>query len=94
MLFIATCLISILIAFYYQTEKGFYNEFARQNEALSRAVQVAMEKTAGRAPADFTTLDNYLRQLDIRAEAAQQLRREQQQIRHAPAQRVRAAQAA
>ena len=66
MLFIATCLISILIAFYYQTEKGFYNEFARQNEALSRAVQVAMEKTAGRTQGDFTNLDNYLRQLDIR----------------------------
>jgi len=66
MLFIAICLISILIAFYYQTEKGFYNEFARQNEALSKAVQVAMEKTAGRAPADFTNLDNYLQQLDIR----------------------------
>jgi signal transduction histidine kinase len=66
MLFIAACLIAILIAFYYQTEKGFYNEFARQNEVLSKAVQVAMEKTAGRAPADFTNLDNYLRQLDIR----------------------------
>ncbi|TLM67702.1 MAG: HAMP domain-containing protein [Deltaproteobacteria bacterium] len=66
MLFIAACLISILIAFYYQTEKGFYNEFARQNEVLSKAVQVALEKTAGRAPEDFTNLDNYLRQLDIR----------------------------
>jgi signal transduction histidine kinase len=66
MLFTAACLIAILVAFYYQTEKGFYNEFARQNEVLSRAVQVAMEKTAGRAPADFTNLDNYLRQLDIR----------------------------
>ena len=66
MLFIAVCMIAILIAFYYQTEKGFYNEFARQNEVLSKAVQVAMEKTAGRAPEDFTSLDNYLRQLDIR----------------------------
>jgi signal transduction histidine kinase len=66
MLFIAACLISILIAFFYQTEKGFYNEFARQNEVLSKAVQVALEKTAGRTPADFTNLDNYLRQLDIR----------------------------
>ncbi len=66
MLFIAICLVAILIAFYYQTEKGFYNEFARQNEALSKAVQVAMEKTAGRTPDDFTNLDNYLQQLDIR----------------------------
>lgn len=66
MLFIAICLIAILIAFYYQTEKGFYNEFARQNEVLSKAVQVAMEKTASRTPADFTNLDNYLQQLDIR----------------------------
>ena len=47
MLFIAACLIAILITFYYQTEKGFYNEFARQNEVLSKAVQVAM----GRLPA-------------------------------------------
>lgn len=66
MLFIAACLIAILVAFYYQTEKGFYNEFARQNEALSRAVQVAMEKTAGRTPADFKSLDNYLQQLDLK----------------------------
>jgi len=66
MLFISVCLITILLAFYYQTEKGFYNEFSRQNEALSRAVQVAMEKTAGRTPSDFTNLDNYLQQLDIR----------------------------
>jgi len=66
MLFIATCLIAILVAFYYQTEKGFYNEFARQNEALSKAVQVALERTAGRAPADFKNLDNYLQQLDLK----------------------------
>ncbi|MCM2264818.1 MAG: HAMP domain-containing protein [Desulfuromonadales bacterium] len=66
MLFIAACLIAILVAFYYQTEKGFYNEFARQNEALSRAVQVALEKTAGRAPDDFRNLDNYLQQLDLK----------------------------
>lgn len=66
MLFIAACLISILIAFYYQTEKGFYNEFARQNEVLSKAVQIALEGTAGRTPADFKNLDNYLKQLDIR----------------------------
>ncbi len=66
MLFIAACLMAILVAFYYQTEKGFYNEFARQNEALSKAVQVALEGTAGRTPADFKNLDNYLQQLDIR----------------------------
>jgi signal transduction histidine kinase len=66
MLFTAACLLSILVAFYYQTEKGFYNEFARQNEALSRAVQIALEGTAGRTPADFKNLDNYLKQLDIR----------------------------
>lgn len=66
MLFIAACLIAILVAFYYQTEKGFYNEFARQNEALSRAVQVALERTAGRAPADFKNLGNYLQQLDLK----------------------------
>lgn len=66
MLFIAACLITIVVAFYYQTEKGFYNEFARQNEALSRAVQIALEKTAGRAPTDFKTLDNYLQQLDLK----------------------------
>ncbi len=66
MLFIAACLIAILVAFYYQTEKGFYNEFARQNEALSKAVQVALERTAGRAPADFKNLDNYLQQLDLK----------------------------
>ena len=58
MLFTSACLIAILVAFYYQTEKGFYNEFARQNEALSRAVQVALEKTAGRTPDDLRNLDN------------------------------------
>jgi signal transduction histidine kinase len=66
MLFIATCLIAILVTFYYQTEKGFYNEFTRQNEALSKAVQVALEKTAGRTPADFKNLDNYLQQLNLK----------------------------
>lgn len=66
MLFIAACLIAILVAFYYQTEKGFYNEFARQNETLSKAVQAALEGTAGKTPADFKNLDNYLKQLDIR----------------------------
>ena len=66
MLFIAACLITILIAFYYQTEKGFYNEFARQNEALSKAVQIALEGTAGRTPSDLKNLDNYLKQLNIR----------------------------
>lgn len=66
MLFTSACLITILITFFYQTEKGFYNEFARQNEALSRAVQIALEGTAGRTPADFKNLDNYLKQLNIR----------------------------
>jgi nitrogen fixation/metabolism regulation signal transduction histidine kinase len=66
MLFIAACMVAILVAFYYQTEKGFYNEFARQNEALSKAVQVALEKTAGRNPDDLKNLDNYLRQLDLK----------------------------
>jgi len=65
MLFTSACLIAILVAFYYQTEKGFYNEFARQNEALSKAVQIALEGTAGRTPSDFKNLDNYLKQLDI-----------------------------
>ena len=65
MLFTSACLIAILVAFYYQTEKGFYNEFARQNEALSKAVQIALEGTAGRTPPDFKNLDNYLKQLDI-----------------------------
>jgi len=66
MLFTSACLIAILIAFYYQTEKGFYNEFARQNEALSKAVQIALEGTAGRTPSDLKNLDNYLKQLNIR----------------------------
>jgi len=65
MLFTAASLVALLVAFYYQTEQGFYNEFARQNEALSKAVRIALEGTAGRTPADFKNLDAYLKNLDL-----------------------------
>jgi signal transduction histidine kinase len=65
MLFTTASLVVLLVAFYYQTEQGFYSEFARQNEALSKAVKIALEGTAGRNPADFKNLDNYLRTLDL-----------------------------
>lgn len=65
MLFTTACLVALLVAFYYQAEQGFYNEFSRQNEALSKAVRIALEGTAGRPPTDFKTLDNYLKQLDL-----------------------------
>jgi signal transduction histidine kinase len=65
MLFTAVSLVALLIAFYYQTEQGFYTEFSRQNEALSKAVQIALEGTAGRSPADFSNLDSYLKNLDL-----------------------------
>lgn len=65
MLLTTASLVVLLVAFYYQTEQGFYNEFARQNEALSKAVKIALEGTAGRTPADFKTLDSYLKHLDL-----------------------------
>ena len=65
MLFTAACLVALLVAFYYQTEQGFYSEFSRQNEALSKAVQIALEGTAGRTPADFRHLDSYLKNLNL-----------------------------
>jgi signal transduction histidine kinase len=65
MLFTTASLVALLVAFYYQTEQGFYNEFSRQNEALSKAVKIALEGTAGRTPADFKSLDNYLKHLDL-----------------------------
>jgi signal transduction histidine kinase len=65
MLFTTASLVVLLVAFYYQTEQGFYSEFARQNEALSKAVRIALEGTAGRTPADFKNLDSYLKNLDL-----------------------------
>ena len=64
MLLTSLTLVVLLIAFYYQTEKRLYNEFARQTADLSRAVQVGLEGTAGNNPGEHGSLKGYLDNLN------------------------------
>jgi signal transduction histidine kinase len=64
MLLTSLTLVVLLIAFYYQTEKRLYNEFARQTADLSRAVQVGLEGTAGNSPGEHGSLKGYLDNLN------------------------------
>jgi len=64
MLFTSMCLVSILVVFYYQTEKALFNEFERQTSELSKAVQIGLESAAGKNLSDPKSLENYLSRLN------------------------------
>jgi len=64
MLFTSMCLVSILVVFYYQTEKALFNEFERQTADLSRAVQIGLEGAAGKNLSDPKSLEGYLNRLN------------------------------
>lgn len=57
-------LVVLLVVFYHQTEKRFYNEFARQTTELSKAVQLGLEGTAGGNLSDRNNLEGYLQGLN------------------------------
>lgn len=66
MLLTSLSLVVLLIAFYYQTEKSLYNEFARQTSELSKAVQIGLEGTAGSNLNDHKSLEGYLSRLNTK----------------------------
>lgn len=66
MLFTSLCLVSILVIFYYQTEKALFNEFERQTSELSKAVQVGLQSAAGKNLSDTKSLEGYLKKLNVK----------------------------
>jgi len=66
MLLTSLTLVVLLIAFYYQTEKRLYNEFARQTADLSRAVQIGLEGTTANTLSDQGSLKGYLENLNAK----------------------------
>jgi len=66
MLFTSLCLVSILVVFYYQTEKALFNEFERQTSELSKAVQVGLQSAAGKNLSDTKSLEGYLNKLNVK----------------------------
>jgi signal transduction histidine kinase len=65
MLLTSMSLIAILTIFYYRTERGLYNEFARQTAELSRAVQIGMEGATG-GTHDAEALEGFLQNLNAK----------------------------
>ena len=66
MLFTSLCLVSILVIFYYQTEKALFNEFERQTSELSKAVQIGLESASGKNLSDPKSLEGYLKRLNVK----------------------------
>jgi signal transduction histidine kinase len=64
MLFTSLCLVSILVVFYYQTEKALFNEFERRTAELSKAVQIGLKSAAGKNLSDAKSLEAYLNSLN------------------------------
>jgi signal transduction histidine kinase len=64
MLFTSLCLVSILVVFYYQTEKALFNEFERRTAELSKAVQIGLKSAAGKNLSDTKSLEEYLSSLN------------------------------
>lgn len=66
MLLTSLSLVTLLIVFYYQTEKKLYNEFTRQTSELSKAVQIGLEGTVGSNLNDSKHLEGYLSRLNTK----------------------------
>ena len=66
MLLTSLSLVVLLTIFYHQTEKRFYHEFARQTTALSKAMQIGLEGSAGGSPSDPMNLEAYLENLNLK----------------------------
>jgi signal transduction histidine kinase len=64
MLFTSLSLVSILVVFYYQTEKALFNEFERRTSELSKAVQIGLKSAAGKNLSDAKSLEGYLSSLN------------------------------
>ena len=66
MLLTSLCLISVLVFFYYQSEKALYNEFQRQTTQLSKAIQVGLRGGGAANLSDPAQLQAYLSSLNTR----------------------------
>ena len=66
MLLTSLGLISVLILFYYQSEKTLYNEFQRQTTQLSKAIQVGLHGGAAAQLSDPKQLQTYLSSLNTK----------------------------
>ncbi len=66
MLLTSLLLVVLLVAFYHQTEKRFYTEFARQTSELIRAVQIGLEGSAVGSHDEPIILEGYLDDLGPR----------------------------
>jgi methyl-accepting chemotaxis protein len=64
MLITSLSLVSILVVFYYQTEKALFNEFERRTSELSKAVQIGLKSAAGKNLSDTKNLEKYLSSLN------------------------------
>jgi signal transduction histidine kinase len=65
MLLTSLSLVVLLVIFYHQTEKRFYNEFTRQTTELTKAVQLGLEGTGGGNLGDPKNLEGYLEGLNF-----------------------------
>ena len=66
MLLTSLSLISVLVLFYYQSEKTLYNEFQRQTTQLSKAIQVGLHGGAAAHLSDPKQLQTYLSSLNTK----------------------------
>jgi len=65
MLITSLSLIAVLVLFYYQTEKGLYNEFERKTTQLSKAIQIGLEGSSGQVFSQ-AGLEEFLGRLNTR----------------------------
>lgn len=66
MLSVSMSLVTLLVFFYYQTEKDLFNEFQRQTSELSKAVQIGLEGAAVKNINDAKSLEKYLTSLNTK----------------------------
>ncbi|GAB6082049.1 HAMP domain-containing sensor histidine kinase [Desulfuromonas carbonis] len=66
MLLTSSCLITVLILFYYQSEKALYNEFQRQTTQLAKAIEVGLHGSAAANLGAPEQLQAYLSSLNTR----------------------------
>jgi nitrogen fixation/metabolism regulation signal transduction histidine kinase len=64
MLTVSMSLVSLLVVFYYQTEKELFNEFQRQTSELSKAVRIGLEGASVKNINDAKSLEKYLSSLN------------------------------
>ena len=66
MLLTSLSLISMLVVFYYQSERALYNEFQRKTTQLSKAIQLGLEGSGEKSFTDPKKLQGYLSTLNTK----------------------------